>query len=183
MKKITLTEYTLLNKDKQKAYDLIVSSTKGHTVIDYYNGKDWESREPKHSDIWDFMWSEVMEIKQAVQGNDVAELARLIYGIPKVENVNVIDVFTSFNWIAEAVEQMLKTELQELSSDDTNSDLYKPLQRFGEFPLILSIMETLKLTEKEALALPYHKVFMTLCYNKTVSEIEKTKIKNDSKAV
>ncbi len=181
MKKITLKTYTLLSKERQKPYDTLVSITKGRTVIDYYTGKDWESREPKHSELWDFSWSDVMEIKQAVQGNDVAELARLIYGIPKVENVNVIDVFTSFHWIAEAVEQMLKTELQELSSDDANSDLYKPLQRFGEFPLILSIMETLKVTKVQALALPYHEVFMTLCYQKTVSEIEKEKIKNDSR--
>ncbi len=181
MKKITLKTYTLLGKDKQRTYDTIVSTTKGRAVIDYYNGKMWESREPKYSDLWDFSWSEVIGIKQAVQGNDVTELARLIYGIPKVENVNVIDVFTSFKWIAEAVEHMLKTELQELSSDDANSDLYKPLQRFGEESLLRVVMNARNITEDEAWALPYHKVFFLLCYEKTVNEIEKEKIKNDSR--
>ncbi len=181
MKKITLKTYTLLSKDRQNPYDMVVSVTKGRKVIDYYNGKMWESKEPKHSDLWDFSWSEVVGIKQAVQGNDVAELARLIYGISKVENVNVLDVFASFKWIAEDVEQMLKTELQELRSDNTNSDLYKPLQRFGEESLLRIIMNARNIKEDEAWALPYHKVFFLLCYEKTVNEIEKEKIKNDSR--
>ncbi len=183
MKKITLKTYSLLNEIDRKLYDAIINVSKGRQFVEYYNGNNWQTKRAKHSDLWDYSWREMMAIKDAVNNSNIKDLARLVYGVSDIENVNVVDAFNSFDWITEQIKVILKTEHQELSTDDVNSDLYKPLQRFGEFPLILSIMETLKITEKEALALPYHKVFMILCYQKTFSEIEKARIKNDSRAV
>lgn len=183
MKKIPLSKYALLEKSKQMPYDFLISNTKGGTTIEILSCGKWVQLKPKHTDIWEYNWSEVISLKTAIQEQSIQDIAKVVYGISDLQRVNVVDVFTSFGWVTDAVGEMAKIEARELNHTPTGEEEnagINEMKKFGEQGAILSVMETLRLTEEEVLKLPYHKAFMILCYNKTLADINRKMIKNVS---
>lgn len=187
---ITIKEYLELESDKS-IYDMVLSCTKPTKDIELKVGKGFIKITPKHSDLWDFSYSDIIELKMAfaeLKDFDLtSEIARIVYRIAKPEKVfdiGFLNITNGFTWVVEEFTQMLQVEKNELyyePDDKEKAAGVENLARFGHTPTIDSLTGGNMTRESEILQYPYHKVFLKLCYNRTVNEINKKLAQNVGK--
>lgn len=178
-RQITLAEYAAL-ADKT-SYDLLLKSIKGNGKgIQVRYTKDFIRINPKHEDIWDFSYSDIIELKKALAEKKdmelLAELFRIVYQVKDITCVNVLDVFTVPGWIVKAMQELMEVEQSELAYEPDEKEKaagIEELARFEEFPTIDALAGGDLSKHAEVLSWPYHKVFQKLCYQKETGEIQK----------
>jgi hypothetical protein len=179
MKKITLREYTNLNDDERRLYDLIIKSMKPRKVIEVNHGFGFHEKAPKHQSIFEYSWSDVISFKQALSEMEgyalFKELVKIAYGV-NIDSVNCLDAFNCTEWIITDMEQLVKVEQENLSGemdDKLKNAGAQELERFEHYPSIDALTGGDITKEDEIMAYPYHRVFMKLTLDKTLGDINK----------
>jgi len=176
---ISVAEYMQLAENEKSVYDLLIGSvTPGKVVMAKFIDRFVEVS-PKQEDLWDLTYSDIIELKTALaeleEADLVMELARIVYGIHDITIVSVIDL-QGFNWIIEAMAEMIETEKRELAYEPSEKEKaagIDELERFGFMPTIDSLAAGNMSEYNQVLSQPYHKVFQKLCYQKTINSITK----------
>lgn len=189
LKYISLGEYLQLSDADKSVYDLLLKSVepdrKGIRVK--FDGR-FIMIKPKHYDLWDFSYSDMIELKKALSEQDgielTTELIQIVYSLnvrSKLMDINVLDVFTGLKWVVEELKDIIMIEHSELScvpDEKEKAAGIEELIRFEHYPTIKSLCSSLNKSKDEVLRMPYSEIFLELCYNKTIGEINKRLVKN-----
>lgn len=191
LKHITIKEYLELSENDRAVYDMVLNSTEPSKDIWLKVGENLVKMKPKHYDLWDFTYSEIIELKMAfaeLKDFDLtSEIARIVYGISKPEKVfdiSVLNISSGFTWVIEEFTQLLEVEKSELNYEPDEKEKaagIDELSRFGHLPAIDGLTGGDLTKQSDILKQPYHKVFEKLCYQKTVNGIQKKLMQNVGK--
>lgn len=178
MKEITVKEYYGLNKLKRSLYDVLMKTVKRSKNIRVKISDMFIPIQPKHYDLWDFTYSDILELKEAMtlkDGELIKECVRIVYGVQKVQDINILDL-QNVNWIYEEFKELVEVETNELKQEYSEKEKaagVEELERFGHFPSVDNLAKGDLLEHDKILQLPYHKVFVKLNYDKTLGQITK----------
>lgn len=188
---ITIGEYLNLSGGDKSVYDMLLSSTKPTKDIWLKVGKNLVKIQPKHYDLWDFTYSDIIEMKMAfaeLKDFDITtEISRIVYRIAspeKVFDISFLNIASGFTWVVEEFTQLLEVEHAELNYEPNEKEKaagVDDMSRFGHLPAIRSVCASMNMNEEQVMSLPYHKVFQELCYQKTINQIHKKMIQNAGK--
>lgn len=188
MKKITLKKYLELKDPDRRALDVIIASVKPVVNIAIKGRFSWRGIAPKTSDLWKLTYGDMLELKElATEGatfETVEKIVKLIYGLESVESVSVVHLFNCTSWIFEQLTEIVEIENNELknSVDQKLIDAgIGELNRFGYMPTVDKLAGGDISKYSEVLSWPYDKVFMKLCYENTLSNINKKLNENVSR--
>lgn len=188
---ITIGEYLELSDGDKSVYDMVLTSTKPMKDIWLRIGKRLTKIRPKHYDLWDFTYSDIIELKMAfaeLKDFDLTtEIARIVYRIAvpeRVFDISIINISSGFTWVVEEFTRMLEVEHAELNYEPDEKEKaagVDELSRFGHLPAIESLTGGNMTLKAQILKLPYHEVFEKMVYQSTVSKIQKKLIQNMGK--
>lgn len=185
----TIGQYLTLPEVIRRQCDIVLKSINPPEILLKVKGR-FRKHPPKHADIWDFMYSEIIDLKTAFAdspGTFTTEIGRVGYGLDEKEILQISflclakGLFLSF---VEKFTKMLEVEDNELRYEPTAKERaagVENLARFGHLPAIKAVAKSLNISEGEVLSLPYHRVFQELVYLSTVNEIERKMIENAGK--
>ena len=177
IKLITVLEYAALSKNDKAIYDMVLEtiSPVGKSIR-VKHSKHFTKVAPRHEDLWDFSFADIIDIKAAAgkKGEELTrEICRIVYR-SWLDRVCVLDL-PVFNWILHDLSELIETEKAELDyepSEEEKAAGIDDLNRFGYIPIIKSLTGGDMTKEKEILEKPYHEIFTELAYQKTMSEIK-----------
>lgn len=184
LKHITLGEYSQLSENDRSLYDQIISSTipSGKTIR--VKLTSFAKVIPAHEDVWDFTFSDIIELKMALSElkelDLLKEIARIVYSVNDIERVNILDLRV-LNWVVDAMTMLLETERAELAYEPSKEEKkagIEELERFGFAPTVDSLAGGDPTKEEAILLLPYHKVFQKMALNKAYNSIQKNMTQN-----
>ena len=180
MKKITLKKYLELKESERRAVDLFIGSVKPVVNIAIKGRFSWRGIAPKTSDLWKLNYGDMLELKELATTpatfETIEKIIKLIYGLETVENVSVVHLFNCTSWIFEQLTEIVEIENNELknSVDQKLIDAgIEELNRFGYMPTVDKLAGGDISEYSKVLSWPYDKVFMKLCYENTLSNINK----------
>ena len=176
--KLKLSDYASLNIDSRQIVDYtIAKSLKPNSIIRLYGGLI--TKKPKKDNLWFLSWSDIIELKMAIVEENIFEVLKIVFAIDKKEfaKLEMFNAFSAYKWIAEQCAEIVKIEVQELSSEMSDEEKEagaEELQEFG-YSLALDGMANGDLLKYDAyLKLPYVKVFRKMCMDKKRYDINKT---------
>lgn len=191
LKLITTDQYANMPEGERAAYDLVVKSIKPGKKLWVKNSGGFDEVMPKHAELWDFPYADMIAIKSAFAGFEGVELmkqlADVVYGIHN-EQFNLISYLNVavgfFPWVFEEFEEIISAENNHLDytpDEKEKSAGIDNLSDFGHFPAIDSLAGGDITKHDEILKMPYHMVFQKLAYQHTVNQIQKKLIENAGK--
>ena len=188
MKKITLKKYLELKESERRAVDLVIGSVKPVVNIAIKGRLCWRGIAPKTSDLWKLTYGDMLELKELATTpptfETIEKIVKLMYDLETVENVSVVHLFNCTSWIFEQLTEIVEIENNELknSVDPKLIDAgIEELSRFGVMPTVDKFANGDIDKYKKVLEWPYDKVFMKLCYDNTLGNINKKLNENVSR--
>ncbi len=183
----TLEDYPALLPDVKELVDYTVQEClKANPVLRLKRFAMTKYINPNKIDLWDLPWSDIIELRIAITGQNIEEVFRIIYGIgikdfPKLD---VFNAFAAYKWIVEEFGKVAELEVQELSSNSTEEEIEagsEELQRFGVTVVLDSLTKGKIPKRKKYLRIQYKIIFEKLCLDKTKMDIRKTMAANASR--
>ncbi len=132
---------------------------------------------PMFEDFWQMPWGKLIEVRELQKTNDLFQMLNYLWGITEKEflSLDVFNAFASYKWVTDQLTEIANLEIQELSHDFTQKEKdagIERLQRFGHYPSLNSLTGGDITKEDEILEIPYQRIFMKFCLNKTNHDIE-----------
>lgn len=133
---------------------------------------------PKAESLWKLSWGDLIQVRMALQENDLLEIMRLMYGITArtFAMLDLFNVFACYRWVTNELIEIGKIEVQELASELTSDEKLAgadELQRFG-VDLAIDALTQGDMTKEDAyLAMDYDRIFKKMCMNKVRGDVNK----------
>lgn len=195
IKRITLSEFSLLSENKKAKYDVLISSIKSIQVIKIKRDKIWQTIYPKSKDIWELTYSDIIELKDTINNlseskisetDFINEVIRIVYRLPEKDilNIDCLAYFNCTGWVTDQLIQMMEVESAQLKyepNEKLKAAGVDKLDILGHYPTIKALMKSNNQTKEEVLSTPYNQVFMDLCHDNIISEINKKLVENVGK--
>jgi hypothetical protein len=183
--RLKLSDYFSLPLESKEVIDYTVSeSLRPNSIIRLYGGLI--TKKPKKENLWFLSWSDIIELKIAIAGENIFEVFKIVFGLNEKEfsRLEMFNAFSAYKWVAEKIVEIMNIEIQELSSEMSDEEKEagaEELQEFGYSLILDSMTKGNLLVNDDWLKLPYVKVFRKMCMDKKRYDINKTMQENASR--
>ncbi len=181
----TIGDYAYLEDDVRDLVDSIVKdSIKPNRSLRYKR----KELLPVHVDLWPYSWSDIIELKDAIEEKNMLDALKLVYQIDErvFLKLDMFNAFAAYKWITEMISEMNQTWNQWLGGDISDEEKESGVEDLNDFDYVVSLhtLANNDLLKYDAiLAKPYSLIFRTLCLNKKIADIDKKRAENASRKV
>jgi hypothetical protein len=184
---LKIIDYVRLNPKHRGLVDYMVKEySKPNPLIRVNSLFKIKHIKPKNDNLWMLSWSDIIELKQAINDKDILTVLRILYQLSEADFVklNAFNCFSAYKWCVESLKEIYDAEIERLEEDipDTLKDAgIEELEEYGYVPALDRLANGDITRYDEFLNMPYAKVFRKLAMDVLTRKINEKYQENVSR--
>ncbi len=172
-KKIKLVEYSSFDDETKQAIELIVDCVKASSILKV----GIREVKPIVESLWSLKWIELIELRDAMNDNDLQTIFSIVYNLKEndfvnLELINTVAVQRFIVSELEGITNAEKNKFQKPTQKEMNAGVEK-LQDFEYTPMVDMLAGGQLWKHEEILQMNYAVVFRKICLDQVNNEIQR----------